>query len=43
MQVGEIKKKWQEHREELSIFFFLSLNDLDNHNAVVTLLEPDIL
>ena len=24
-------------------FFFLSLNDMDNHNAVVTLLEPGIL
>ena len=36
----KIKKGWQEYTEEL---YKKSLNDLDNHNAVVTHLEPDIL
>ena len=36
----EIKKKWQEYTEEL---YKKDLNDLDNHDRVVTLLEPDIL
>ena len=36
----KIKKRWQECTEEL---YKKSLNDLDNHNAVVTHLEPDIL
>ena len=35
-----IKKRWQEYTEEL---FIKNLNDLDNHNAVITHLEPDIL
>ena len=33
-------KKWQEYTEELNK---KGLNDLDNHNSVVTHLEPDIL
>ena len=33
----EIKKRWQEYTEELY------KNDLDNHDGVVTHLEPDIL
>ena len=39
-EAEEIKKRWQEYTEEL---YKKSLNDLDNHNAVVTHLEPDIL
>ena len=33
-------KKWQENTEEL---YKISLNDPDNHDSVVTHLEPDIL
>ena len=36
----EIKKRWQEHTEEL---YKKDLNDPDNHNGVITHLEPDIL
>ena len=36
----EIKKRWQEYTEELNK---KGLNDPDNHNGVVTHLEPDIL
>ena len=36
----EIKKWWQEYTEEL---YKKDLNDLDNHNGVITHLEPDIL
>ena len=35
-----IRKGWQEHR---TIIQKKGLNDLDNHNVVVTHLEPDIL
>ena len=35
-----IKKRWQEYTEEL---YKKDLHDLDNHNSVVTHLEPDIL
>ena len=35
----EIKKRWQEHTEEL---YQKSLNDPDNHEAVITHPEPDI-
>ena len=35
-----IKKRWQEHTEELHK---KGLNDSDNHDGVVTHLEPDIL
>ena len=35
----EIKKRWQEYTE----LYKKGLNDLDNHNDVVTHLEPDIL
>jgi len=37
---GEIKKRWQEHTEEL---YTKGLNDLDNHDGVISHLEPDIL
>ena len=36
-EAEEIKKRWQEYTEELY------KNDLDNHDGVVTHLEPDIL
>ena len=36
----DIKKRWQEHTEEL---YKKHLNDPDNHNGVVTHLEPDTL
>ena len=35
-----IKKSWQEYTEEL---YWKDLNDLDNHDGVITHLEPDIL
>ena len=35
-----IKKRWQEHRKEL---YKKDLNDLDNHDGVISHLEPDIL
>ena len=37
----EIKKGWQEYTEELHTQ--KNLNDPDNHDGVVTHLEPDIL
>ena len=39
-EAEEIKKRWQEYTEELHR---KALNDLDNHDGVVTHLEPDIL
>ena len=39
-EAEEIKKRWQEYTEEL---FKEELHDPDNHDAVVTHLEPDIL
>ena len=36
----DIKKRWQEHTEEL---YKKGLNDLDNHNGVITHLELEIL
>ena len=33
-------KRWQEYTEEL---YKKDLHDLDNHNGVITHLEPDIL
>ena len=36
----DIKKRWQEYTEEL---YKKDLNDLDNHDSVITHLEPDIL
>ena len=35
-----IKKRWQEYTE---VLYKKDLNDPDNHNGVVTHLEPDIL
>ena len=39
-EAEEIKKRWPEYTEEL---YKKGLNDLDDHNGVVTHLEPDIL
>ena len=36
----EIKKMWKEYTENYTA---KGLNDIDNHNGVVTHLEPDIL
>ena len=38
-EAEEIKKRWQEYTE----LYKKDLNDPDNHNGVVTYLEPDIL
>ena len=40
METKDNKKRWQEHTEELHK---KDLNDTDNHNGVITHLEPDIL
>ena len=37
---AEVKKTWQEYTEEL---YKKDLHDPDNHNGVITHLEPDIL
>ena len=39
-EAEEIKKRWQEYTEELHK---KGLNDPDNHDGVITHLEPDIL
>ena len=39
-EAEEIKKRWKEHAEEL---YKKGLNNPDNHNGVITHLEPDIL
>ena len=39
-EAEDIKKRWQEYTEEL---YKKDLHDPDNHNAVITQLEPDIL
>ena len=36
----DIKKRWQEYTEEL---YKKELHDQDNHNGVITHLEPDVL
>ena len=35
----DIKKRWQEYTE----LYRKGLNELDNHNGIITHLEPDIL
>ena len=40
IEPGDIKKKWYKYTEEL---YKKGLNDSDNHNGVITHLEPDIL
>ena len=39
-EAEKIKKRWKRHTEKL---FKKDLNDSDNHNGVVTHVEPDIL
>ena len=39
-EAEDMKKKWQEYTEEL---YKKDLHDSDNHDGVVTHLEPDIL
>ena len=39
-EAEDIKKRWQEHKEEL---YKKELHNPDNHNGVITYLEPDIL
>ena len=39
-EAEDIKKRWQEYIEKL---YEKGLNDLNNHDGVVTYLEPDIL
>ena len=39
-EAEDIKKRWQEHTEEL---YKKDLHDPGNHNGVITHLEPDIL
>ena len=39
-EAEDIKKRWQEYTEEL---YKKELQDPDNHNGVITHLEPDIL
>ena len=39
-EVEDIKKRWQEYTEEL---YKKDLHTQDNHNGVITHLEPDIL
>ena len=40
MEAKDIKKRWQEYTEEL---YKKDLHDPDNHDGVITHLEPDIL
>ena len=40
IEADEIKKRWQEYTEEL---YKKDLHDQDNHDGVITQLEPDIL
>ena len=39
-EAEDIKKTWQEYTEEL---YKKDLHDQDNHDGVITYLEPDIL
>ena len=39
-EAEDIKKRWQQYTEEL---YKKDLNDSDNHDGVITHLEPDIL
>ena len=40
MEAEDIKKRWQEYTEEL---YKKDLHDPDNHDRVITHLEPNIL
>ena len=39
-ETEDIKKRWQKYTEEL---YIKDLHDQDNHDGVITHLEPDIL
>ena len=39
-EAAKIKKRWQEYTEEL---YKKGLNDWDNHEGMITNLEPDFL
>ena len=39
-EADDIKKRWQEYTEEL---YKKDLHDQDNHDGMITTLEPDIL
>ena len=39
-ETEDVEKRWQEYTEEL---YKKGFHDPDNHNAVITHLEPDIL
>ena len=39
-EAEDIKKRWQEYTEEL---YKKDLHDPDNHDGMITQLEPDIL
>ena len=39
-EAEDIKNRWQEYTEEL---YKKDLHDPDNHNGVITYLEPDVL
>ena len=39
-EAENIKRRWQKYTEEL---YKKDLNDPDNHNCMITHLEPDIL
>ena len=39
-EAEDIKKRWQEYTEEL---YKKDLHDQDNHNGMITHLEPDIM
>ena len=39
-EAEDIKKRWQEYKEEL---YKIDLHDPDNHDGMVTDVEPDIL
>ena len=39
-EAEDTKKRWQEYTEE---WYKNRVNDLDNHDGVITQLEPDIL
>ena len=39
-EAEDIKKRWQEYTEEL---YKKDVHDPDNHDSVITHLEPDIL
>ena len=39
-EAEDIKKRWQEYTEEI---YKKDLHDPDNHDGVITNLEPDIL